>query len=172
MSEETNTVKKRGRPAKQPEEKDIIVESKGRPEPGNRSGRKRRSSASSQTSGPLAMVGQRDEENYVYRIVNDEGNRIDLHKSYGYELVQNQGVDFISGNAVKTGSVTSVVVDKQTGKKGVLMRQPKEFHEEDAKAKADLIKKREESMFRKLKTDEGRYGDVENTNSLAKAIED
>jgi hypothetical protein len=179
MSEENKTVKKRGRPAKkeamQKEEAmqgvEKVLESKGRPEPGNRSGR-RRSSAGSQTSGPLAMTGQRDEENYVYRIVNDEGNRIDLHKSYGYELVQNEGVDFISGNAVKTGSVTSVVVDKQTGKKGVLMRQPKEFHEEDAKAKADLIKKREESMFRKLKTDEGRYGDVENTNSLAKAIKD
>jgi hypothetical protein len=160
--------KKRGRPAKT----EVKPEVKARPDSSNRSGRPRRSSASAQTSGPLAMTGMKDDENYVYRIVNDEGNRIELHKSYGYEVVQNEDVDFISGNAVKTGSAKSVVVDRQTGKKGVLMRQPREFHEEDKKAKAELIKKREESMFRKLKNEEGRYGDVENTDSLAKAIEE
>lgn len=174
MTEET-VVKKRGRPAKSKKDVDINADevvAKPRPNPSNRSGRPRRSSASSATTGPLAMTGKMDKENYAYRIVNDEGGRIDLHKEYGYEIVQDNDVEFIGGNAVKTGSAKSVVVDKRTGKKGVLMRQPIEFHEEDKKAKAEIIDKREESMLRKLKTDEGRYGEVDNSNSLAKAIED
>ena len=52
------------------------------------------------------------------------------------------------------------------------MRQPIEFHEEDRKTRAKAIEKSEESMFRKLKNDEGRYGDVENTNSLSRSVED
>ena len=173
MTEETVVKKKRGRPAKA--EKDVDVkpeEIKARPSASNRSGRPRRSSVSSATTGPLAMTGKLDKDNYAYRIVNDEGGRVDLHKEYGYEIVQDNDVEFVGGNAVKTGSAKTVVVDKRTGKKGVLMRQPIEFHEEDKKAKAELIAKREESMFRKLKTDEGRYGDVDNSNSLAKTLED
>ena len=95
-------------------------------------------------------------------------NRIEELKSYGYEIDTSENITAISGSAVKTGSAHSVVVDKRTGKKGVLMRQPKEFHEEDKAAKAKAIDKTEESMFRKLKTDEGRYGDIENTNSSRK----
>ena len=155
------TPKKRGRPAKTE-----------RPDSSNRSGRVRRSSAASRTSGPLALVGDLDHEKYVYRIANDEGNRIEELKSYGYEIDQSQDVSFISGNAVKTGSAHSVIVDKRTGKKGVLMRQPREFHEEDKAAKAKLIDKTEEDIFRRLKTEDGRYGEVERTNSLAKAVED
>ena len=52
------------------------------------------------------------------------------------------------------------------------MRQPKEYHEEDQKLRAEAIKKSEESMFRQLKTEEGRYGEVENTNSLARPLDD
>ena len=157
--------KKRGRPAKK-------VEIQARPDPSNRAKRPRRSSAKSKTAGPLALVGDLDHENYVYRVANDEGNRIEELKGYGFEIDQSQNIDFLGGNAIKTGSAHSVVVDKRTGKKGVLMRQPREFHEEDKAAKAAMIDKTEESMFRKLKTDEGRYGDVENTNSLARAIDD
>lgn len=155
------TVKKRGRPAKTE-----------RPDSSNRSGRVRRSSATSRTSGPFAIVGDLDHEKYVYRFANDEGNRIEELKSYGYEIDQSQDITLVSGNAVKTGSAHSVIVDKRTGKKGVLMRQPREFHEEDKAAKAKLIDKTEEDIFRRLKTEDGRYGEVERTNSLAKAVED
>lgn len=145
---------------------------KTRPDPSNRANRPRRSSAASKKQGPLALVGDLDHEKYVYRVANEEGNRIEELKSYGFEVDQDQNVNFQSGNAIKTGSAHSVIVDKRTGKKGVLMRQPREFHEEDKKAKAALIDKTEESMFRKLKTEEGRYGEVEQTNSLAKALDD
>ena len=161
--------KRRGRPPKA-EVAETSVQA--RPDPSNRSNRPRRSSAKSKSVGPLALYGDLDHENYVYRVANDEGNRIEELKSYGYEIDQSQNIDFLGGNAIKTGSAHSVVVDKRTGKKGVLMRQPREFHEEDKAAKAALIDKTEESMFRKLKTDEGRYGDVENTNSLARKLDD
>jgi len=158
--------KRRGRPPKT-EEAQVT-----RPDPSNRSGRPRRSSANSRLHGPMALMGDLDHENYVYRIANDEGNRIEELKSYGYEIDQSQHVSFISGNAVKTGSAHSVIVDKRTGKKGVLMRQPREFHEEDKAEKERLLKEREKSMFRELKTEDGRYGDVERTDSLAKAIDE
>ena len=143
-----------------------------RPDPSNRSKRPRRSSANNRNVGPLSIVGDLDHENYVYRVATDEGNRIEELKSYGFEIEQDQNIDFSGSNAVKTGSAKTVVVDKRTGKKGVLMRQPREFHEEDKLAKDKAIDKTEESMFRKLKTEDGRYGEVENTSSLAKAIED
>lgn len=157
----------RGIPNKKPEDN-----VKTRPDPSNRSGRPRRSSAAAKTVGPMALSGDLDHENYVYRVANDEGNRIEELKSYGFEVDQSQNINFGSNNAIKTGSAHSVVVDKRTGKKGVLMRQPREFHEEDKKAKAKLIDKTEEAMFRKLKTDEGRYGEVEQTDSLAKVVEE
>ena len=165
----------RGRPKKNTEEKQETTQEakmQARPDPLNRAKRPRRSSANSKLKGPLAIVGDLDHENYVYRVANDEGNRIEELKSYGYEIDNSQNIGFSGSNAVKTGSAHTVVVDKRTGKKGVLMRQPREFHEEDKQAKAKLIDKTEESMFRKLKTDEGRYGDVERSNSLAKSVED
>jgi hypothetical protein len=169
----------RGIPNKPTENKElanneeVVVQSvQARPDPSNRSKRPRRSSANSRANGPLSMVGDLDHEKYVYRVATDEGNRIEELKSYGYEIDTDQNLGFSGSNAVKTGSAHSVVVDKRTGKKGVLMRQPREFHEEDKAAKAKLIDKTEESMFRKLRNDDGRYGGVENTNSLAKAVED
>ena len=143
-----------------------------RPDPSNRAKRPRRSSANRAGVGPMSLTGDLDHEKYVYRWANDEGNRIEQLKSYGFEIDQDTNVTTTSGNAIKTGSAKTVVVDKRSGKKGVLMRQPREFHEEDKKAKATLIDKTEESMFRKNKSEEGRYGDIENTNSLAKAIEE
>lgn len=165
--------KRRGRPPKAVvEEVTEEQEVQKRPDPSNRANRPRRSSAKSKAVGPLAMVGDLDHENYVYRVANDEGNRIEELKGYGFEIVQDKNVEFISGNAVRTGSARTVVVDKQTGKKGVLMRQPREFHEEDKAEKAKIVDKREESIFRKLKTEDGRYGDVEYTNSLARPIDE
>ena len=143
-----------------------------RPDPSNRSKRPRRSSVSAIGGGILQVSGNVDKTKYNYRTINDVGSRIAEMESYGYDIVQDKDVAYNSGNEIQTGSSHSVVVDKRTGQKGVLMRQPIEYHEEDKQLKAEAIAKTEESMFRKLKTEDGRYGDVENTNSLAKAVED
>ena len=145
----------------------------GRPpkvDPNNRANRPRRSSAGA-GKDRLNVVGELD-PNYVYRTANDEGNRIEELKSYGYDVVQNEDVQYSTANQIGTGSTRSVVVDRRTGQKGVLMRQPREFHEEDAAAKENMLKEKEKSMFRLLETEDGRYGGVENTSSLAKAVED
>ena len=164
-----NEKRKAGRPAKVTEEAKTA-----RPDPSNRANRPTRSKtyADGRSNGPLSMAGDLDDKNYHYRVVTDKGNRVEQLKQYGYEVDQNNNLDFMSGSAVKTGSAHSVVVDKRTGEKGVLMRQPIEFHEEDKLAKAKAIDKTEESMFRKLKTEDGRYGEVEQTNSLAKHNDD
>ena len=106
--------------------------------------------------------------NYNYRWVNDEGSEIDVMKSYGYDVVEDHNVSVRSKNPTGSGSIKSVVVDKRTGKKGVLMRQPIEFHEEDRKLRAKAIAESEASIFRQMKNEDGRYGEIENTNSLAK----
>lgn len=164
------TVKRKpGRPAKVSTETEV---SQKRPDSSNRSNRPRRSSVGGAAGRSVLNVSGELDPNYVYRTVNDEGSRIEQLKSFGYEVVQEKDLGYNSTNEIKTGSAHSVVVDKRTGKKGVLMRQPLEFHEEDKQLKAKAIDKTEESMFRALKTDDGRYGDIENTNSLAKAVDD
>ena len=164
-----NEKRKAGRPAKVTEEAKTA-----RPDPSNRANRPTRSKtyADGRSNGPLSMAGDLDDKNYHYRVVTDKGNRVEQLKQYGYEVDQNNNLDFMSGSAVKTGSAHSVVVDKRTGEKGVLMRQPIEFHQEDEKIKQDAIDKKEESMMRKLKSDDGRYGDVEKSDNLSRAVDD
>ena len=143
-----------------------------RPEIGNRAERPRRSAVGGAGAGNiLNVVGDRD-PNYNYRIVNDEGSRIQEMEGYGYKIDQSSNLSIGSNNPTQSGTSHSVVVDKATGKKGVLRRQRKEDHEEDKQLRAAAIAKSEESMFRNLKSEDGRYGEVTNTNSLAKSNEE
>ncbi len=117
--------------------------------------------------GKMQVIGEKD-PNYVYRFETDEGSAIETMKGHGYEIVEEDDVQISSTNPVQSGSTQSVVVDRKSGAKGILMRQKKDYHEEDKQLRAEMIDKSEESMFRNLKTTEGRYGEVESTNSLAK----
>jgi len=172
-------MKKRGRPAKvqmttesTTEVKEPTETMQARPDPSNRAKRPRRNAVGGAAGGGILTTAGKKDPNFNYRIVNDEGSRIEELKSYGYEIVTDDSVGFNSGNEIGTGSAHSVVVDKTSGKKAILMRQPMEFHEEDRELRAKAIDASEESMFRKLKSEDGRYGDVEKTNSLAKSVED
>ena len=137
----------------------------------NRSGRPRRSAVGGKQD-VLGVDGPLD-PNYNWRIVNDEGSEVDVMKSYGYEVYQGNEVQIRSKNPTGlTGSGKSVVVDKRTGKKGVLMRQPIEFHEEDRKLRAQQIAETEKSIFRKMQNEDGRYGTVEGGTSLAHETDD
>ena len=144
---------------------------KQRPTTENRTERPRRHAVGGAGSGGRLTADNLDPD-YNYRFVTDEGSRIEEMKGYGYEIDQDHNVTISTVNPMQTGSAKTVVVDKRTGQKGVLMRQPKEYHEEDAKLRAAAIDKSEESMFRQLKTDEGRYGNVEQSNNLARSVED
>lgn len=145
---------------------------KNRPDKANRSNRVRRSAVGGAgIGGKLNVIGHLDTD-YIYRTVNDDGARIQEMEDFGYEVVNDKNLIYGSSNPNQTGSTVSVVVDKKSGMKGVLMRQPKEYHEEDRELRAEAIAKSEEAMFREIKTEDGRYGDVERTNSLSRKLDD
>lgn len=115
----------------------------------------------------VPVSGQRDiltvkhekDPNFVERIVNDKPGRIDKFLAAGYEIVTTPTEigDPRVGTPTPEGSPVKISVGR--GQQAYLMRQPKEFYEEDQKAKESEIKAREESM-KDAKSD-GRYGKVE-----------
>jgi len=119
----------------------------------------------------LAIIGEKD-PNFNYRIANATDTRINELKSYGYEIDQSPDLQIGSANPEQTGSAHSAVVDRGTGQKAVIMRQPIDYQKEDKGLRAKAIDKTEESMFRNIKTEEGRYGGVEKSDSLARKVED
>ena len=79
--------------------------------------------------------------NYVYRIVNDVGDRIEIFKERGWELVEAKDVrigDRRVEGAGALGSKAQASVDK-TGTKAFLMRIKNEWYEEDQADKARSI---------------------------------
>lgn len=98
--------------------------------------------------------------NFHYRIVNDEGDRIQEFEAIGYELVRDSTVkvgDRRISNPTQDGS--PVEVSLGGGNKGFLMRIPKEYAEEDAKAKMAYLDKLEAGMKREAR-DSADYGKV------------
>ena len=84
----------------------------------------------------------------------------------GYEFVTNaQGVSVGQGNVYKSDNVGSIIrTPAGNGDFLYLMRIPKEFHEEDAKAKEDINKSIEDGMKRSTSKSAGAddlYGSVE-----------
>jgi len=109
----------------------------------------------------IMSVSGIDQENYVYRWVNDQGVRIDQFKQAGYEPVEQDGNIMLGVASTQTlGSIVKVVVDRISGQEAILMRIRKEWHDEDQAAKAAELLRSEESMFRQLKEADGRYGSV------------
>ena len=114
---------------------------------------------------PLAVrnrLSVKDKDpNYVYRIVNTEdahgGDRVTAFLEHGYELVEktpvgDKRVDISAG----LGSSPEFSVGQ--GKKAVVMRIRKDWHEEDQLAKMQQVKATEETMHKDAKAD---YGKIE-----------
>jgi len=76
---------------------------------------------------------------YVYRVVNDKEGRIEKMQSIGYDFVESdeQIGDFRVAEASKLGKAVSKPVGN--GVNGYLMKIPKDFYEEDRKAKDERI---------------------------------
>lgn len=94
----------------------------------------------------LTVTGK--DPNYVYRIVNDVGDRISQFKEAGYELVEADSVklgDRRVNNASAEGSKAQVSVDRE-GTKAFVMRIPKEWYEEDQRAKQERVNDLEQSI--------------------------
>jgi hypothetical protein len=106
--------------------------------------------------GPQSISGDKD-PNFVYRFVNDTGSRIAKFKQAGYELVDDDSLivgDARVSDASDLGSSKRVI--SNDGTVSYLMKIRKDWHEEDQKSKADLIKEQEAAM--KQEATQGMYG--------------
>lgn len=93
-------------------------------------------------------VGQRNrlsiknqEPGYVYRIVNDEDDRVERLQELGYEIAPKETVGAVGNKRVDDPSSlgTSKHFSVGRGMKAVVMRQRKEWYEQDQTAKqADI----------------------------------
>lgn len=109
------------------------------------------------TRNILTVKGK--DPNYVYRIVNDVDDRIQQFKDAGYELVPDEAAsvgDKRVNNATATGSAKEVHVGR--GQKAFLMRQKREWYEEDQATKLARVAEIERAT--KEKALDGTYGEL------------
>lgn len=108
------------------------------------------------TRNRLNVRGQ--EDGFVYRIVNDIDDRIQNLQEMGYEIVTDKNVsvgDKRIANPTQEGSPVKVSVGQ--GVQAYVMRQKKEFYDEDQKSKNASIDELEAQMKRDANK-EGFYG--------------
>lgn len=110
---------------------------------------------------PLAnrsVLGVKGKEpGYVYRIVNDVGDRVSSFQEQGYEVVTDNSItigDRRVGKASKDGSPVQVSVGG--GVQGFLMRQKQEYYDEDQRYKEQKIAELEQSMRKDSGADYGK----------------
>lgn len=99
------------------------------------------------------------EPGYEYRIVNDEGDRVEQFKAAGYEVVSASDVtvgDRRINKASAEGTVAQVSVGN--GVKAVVMRINKEWYDEDQAAKIQQVADTEAAT--KSEALKGNYGDL------------
>ncbi len=95
--------------------------------------------------------------NYHYRIVNTTdgrgSDRIEEFKEAGYEVVDNKVGDKRVDTSAGLGKNPEFSVGG--GVKAVVMRTPREYHEEDQAAKMSHLKAQEDTMYQDAKADYG-----------------
>jgi len=99
-------------------------------------------------NGRNVLTVEGKDPNYVYRVVNDVGDRITTFQDAGYELVEGKSVrigDRRVNAASPEGSKAQVSVDKN-GTKAFVMRIPKEWYDEDQAAKQIHVDALEQSI--------------------------
>lgn len=110
------------------------------------------------TRNVLTVAGK--DPSYVYRIINDSGDRVQEFLDAGYELVSASSVrvgDKRVGKATAEGTVSQVSVGQ--GMKGYIVRIRKEWYEEDQAAKQQRVADAEAAT--KAKALDGTYGQLE-----------
>ena len=114
------------------------------------------------TRSVLTVAGK--DPNFVYRIINDSGDRVQEFMDAGYELVKDDSVkvgDKKVNKASSEGSLSQVSVGQ--GQKAFVVRIKKEWYEEDQAAKQVRVDELENST--KAKALDGTYGKLEITRS-------
>ncbi len=103
------------------------------------------------------------EPGYVYRIVNDTGDRVASFQERGYEIVTDSSItigDRRVGKASADGSPVQVAVGN--GIDGYLMRIKEEYYKEDQAYKEQKLSELEQSMRKEAK-DISDYGNLKIT---------
>ena len=109
----------------------------------------------------LSVKGK--EPGYEYRIVNDVGDRVEMFKSMGYEVVADDSVQIGErriANPSREGSPVQVSVGG--GTKAFLMRQKAEWYKEDQATKEAQLKDQEQAM--RTEAQSGMYGKLKIEN--------
>ena len=105
----------------------------------------------------LSVKGK--EPGYVYRIVNDTGDRIQMFEEAGYELVDASAVTVGDKRINKSSPEgTKAQVSVGSGEKAFVMRIREDWYDEDQQAKQAHIDELEKTM--KQKALEGNYGNL------------
>lgn len=113
------------------------------------------------TRNVLTVQGK--DPNYVYRIVNDSGDRVQMFLDAGYEVCAADEVrvgDKRVQKASPTGSSAEVAVG--AGQKALVMKQRKDWYDEDQAAKQSKVNELESTM-QKSARDNGFIGKIETT---------
>lgn len=104
----------------------------------------------------IPVSGQRDrltvkskDPAFSYRIVKDKPGRIDTFLEAGYEVVSHETQVGDKRVATPSQEGSPVKVHLGGGEQGYLMRQRKEWYEEDQKRKQDAIDDTESAMKRR-----------------------
>lgn len=100
------------------------------------------------------------EPGFVYRVVNDVGDRIEQLKAIGYEIVEDNNVqvgDRRIANPTKEGSPVKVSVGG--GIQGYVMRIKQEWYDEDKAKKDAHVDNIEKGLVRDAK-DKTDYGNI------------
>jgi len=118
--------------------------------------RTNRRSSINGTRNVLNITGK--EPGYVYRVVNDTGDRIEQLKEIGYEIVEDTKVqvgDRRVANPTKEGSPVKVSVGQ--GIQGYVMRIKQEWYDEDKAKKDARVDAIERGLVREAK-EQADYG--------------
>ena len=109
----------------------------------------------------VLTVAGGDTANYEYRVVNDTGDRVSMFQSHGYEMVCDDNImvgDRKIANPTKEGSPVRVSVGG--GMQAYLMRQKKEFYQEDQATKQKTVDNTEGAIKAQAKK-AAEYGKLE-----------
>ena len=115
-------------------------------------------------SGRNVLTVSNKEPGYEYRFVNDVGDRVEIFKERGWELVEAADVR-IGDRRIESpgalGSKAQASVDKQ-GTKAFVMRIKQEWYDEDQAEKAKAIAEQELAMKQQaLSSNDLRSGKLE-----------
>lgn len=98
--------------------------------------------------GRNVLSVQGKDDNFVYRFVNDTGDRVQMFKEAGWEPVLASDVrigDRRVDSATPEGSIAQASISRQTHEKAIVMRIPKDWYEEDQRAKQARVDELERS---------------------------